>query len=194
MREIYINAECPDTQEVVWGYDGENNSANLNIKLPDFMVGEKFNYTVHFKDAFNKESSVNTTATDGVCSVPLTKGLAVGGRLKMQVVGVSSKTATINVYKVKAPKSAEKIRLTMIGGTSTITISKTDSKVISIDEFGGYDVWALKFKINDGAYSIEAKYGVEWFTTDSVLIVSNEQVVKTPVLTLIIKSKDGDLI
>ena len=194
MREIYINAEYPNTQEVVWGYDGENNSANLNIKLPDLMVGEKFNYTVHFKDAFNKESSVSATVTDGVCTVPLTKGLAVGGRLKVQVVGVSPKTATTSIYKVKAPRSAEKIRLTMIGGTSITTISKTDSKVIFINGFENYDVWTLKFKINNGAYAVEAKYGAEWFATDSVLIVSNEQVVKTPVLTLTIKSKDGDLI
>ncbi len=193
MREIYINAEHPNTQEVVWGYDGENNSANLNIKLPDFMVGEKFNYTVHFKDALNKESSINATATDGVCIVPLTKSLAVGGRLKVQVVGVSSKTAMVSVYKVRVPKLAEKIRLTA-GRTSIATIGKTDSKVLSIDEFEGYDIWTLKFKINDGAYGIEAKYGVEWVATDSILLAANEQVVKTSVLTLIIKSKDGDLI
>lgn len=113
---------------MVWGYDGENNSADLKIKLPDFMVGEKFNYTVHFKDAFNKESSVGATATDGVCSVLLTKSLAVGGRLKVQVVGVSPKTATTGVYKVKAPKSAEKIRLVI--GSQTITLAKNDSRVL----------------------------------------------------------------
>lgn len=161
MREIYINAEYPNTQEVVWGYDGENNSANLKIKLPDFMIGEKFNYTVHFKDAFNKESSVSATATTGV-------------------------------YKVKAPKSAEKIRLVV--GSQTITFAKNDSRVLSVDEFENYDIWTFKFKINDGAYAVEAKYGVEWVATDSVLLVANEQVVKTGVLILIIKSKDGDLI
>lgn len=192
MREIYINAEYPNTQEVVWGYDGENNSANLKIKLPDFMIGEKFNYTVHFKDAFNKESSVSATATDGVCSVLLTKSLAVGGRLKVQVVGVSPKTTTTGVYKVKAPKSAEKIRLVV--GSQTITFAKNDSRVLSVDEFENYDIWTLKFKINDGAYAVEAKYGVEWVATDSVLLVANEQVAKTGVLILIIKSKDGDLI
>jgi hypothetical protein len=192
LREIYINAEHPNTQEVVWGYDGENNSANLNIKLPDFMVGEKFNYTVHFKDAFNKESSISATATDGVCVVPLTKSLAVGGRLKVQVVGVSSKTAMVSVYKVRVPKLAEKIRLVI--SSQTITLPKNDSRVLSVDEFENYDIWTLKFKINDGAYAVEAKYGVEWVATDSVLLVANEQVVKTPVLILIIKSKDGDLI
>ncbi len=192
MREIYINAEYPNTQEVVWGYDGENNSANLKIKLPDFMVGEKFNYTVHFKDAFNKESSVSATATDGVCSVSLTKGLAVGGRLKVQAVGVSSKTATVSVYKVKVSKSAEKIRL--VTGSSTITLAKNDSRVLSISEFEDYDIWALKIKLNDGTFVIEAKCGVEWVATGNTLLVSNEQVVKTPILTLTIKSKDGDLI
>lgn len=35
--------------------------------------------------------------------------------------------------------------------------------------------------ISDGAYGIEAKYGVEWVATDSVLLVANEQVIKTPV-------------
>lgn len=193
MREIYINAEHPNTQEVVWGYDGENNSANLNIKLPDLMVGEKFNYTVHFKDAFNKESSVSATATDGVCSVSLTKDLAVGGRLKVQVVGVSPKTAVATTYKAKMPKLAEKIRL-MSGQSTALTISKGDSRITSITEFDGYDIWRLKIKLDDGAYPVQAKYGANWVATDSVISVSNEQVVKTPILTLTIKSKDGDLI
>lgn len=192
MREMYINADCPATQEVVWGYDGENNSSKLNIKLPDLMVGEKFTYTVHFKDSLNKQSSVGATAVNGVCTVNLTKNIAVGGKLKVQVVGVSPKTATTGVYKVKAPKSAEKIRLVV--GSQTITFAKNNSRVLSVDEFKNYDIWTLKFKINDGAYAVEAKYGVEWVTTDSVLLVANQQVVKTPVLTLIIKSKDGDLI
>lgn len=193
MREIYINAEYPNTQEVVWGYDGENNSANLNIKLPDFMVGEKFNYTVHFKDAFNKESSISATAADGVCVVPLTKSLAVGGRLKVQVVGVSSKTAVATTYRAKMPKLAEKIRL-MSGQSTALTISKGDSRITSITEFDDYDIWKLKIKLSDGVYPVQAKYGANWVVTDSVISVLNEQVVKTSVLTLIIKSKDGDLI
>ena len=96
------------------------------------------------------------------------------------------------MYKVKVPKSAEKIRLVI--SSQTITLPKNDSRVLSVDEFENYDIWTLKFKINDGAYAVEAKYGVEWVATDSVLLVANEQVVKTPVLILIIKSKDGDLI
>ena len=79
-------------------------------------------------------------------------------------------------------------------GSQTITLAKNDSRVLSVDEFENYDIWTHKFKINDGAYVVEAKYGVEWVATDSVLLVANEQVVKTPVLILIIKSKDGDLI
>ena len=78
--------------------------------------------------------------------------------------------------------------------SQTITLPKNDSRVLSVDEFENYDIWTFKLKIDDGVYAVEAKYGVEWVATDSVLLVANEQVVKTPVLILIIKSKDGDLI
>ena len=59
---------------------------------------------------------------------------------------------------------------------------------------GGYEAWTLNIKLDDGEYIVEAKIGTEWVITNNTLFVSNQQVVKTPVLTLIIKSKDGDLI
>ena len=189
---MYINADCPATQEVVWGYDGENNSSKLNIKLPDLMVGEKFTYTVHFKDSLNKQSSVGATAVNGVCTVNLTKNIAVGGKLRVQVVAVSPKAAVTSLYKIKVPKQSEKIRLNL--GGATLTLDRTDSRVLSIEAVGGYEAWTLNIKLDDGEYIVEAKIGSEWVITNNTLFVSNQQVVKTPVLTLIIKSKDGDLI
>ena len=192
MREMYINADCPATQEVVWGYDGENNSSKLNIKLPDLMVGEKFTYTVHFKDSLNKQSSVGATAVNGVCTVNLTKNIAVGGKLRVQVVAVSPKAAVTSLYKIKVPKQSEKIRLNL--GGAMLTLGRTDSRVLSIEAVGDYEAWTLNIKLDDGEYIVEAKIGSEWVITNNTLFVSNQQVVKTPVLTLIIKSKDGDLI
>ena len=192
MREVYINADYPATQEIVWGYDGENNSSKLNIKLPDLMVGEKFVYTVHFKDALDKQSSVSATAVNGVCSVDLTKNIAVGGKLKVQVVAVSSKATAIGLHKIKVPKQAEKIRLIL--GNATLTLGRADSRVLSIETLGEYEAWTLNVKLDDGEYVVEAKFGSAWITTKDILVASNQQVVKTPVLTLIIKSKDGDLI
>lgn len=192
MREMYINADYPTTQEIVWGYDGENNSSKLNIKLPDLMVGEKFTYTVHFKDALGKQSSVSATAVNDICSVSLTKNIAVGGKLKVQVVAVSPKATATGLHKIKVPKQAEKIRLIL--GNATLTLGRADSRVLSIETIGGYETWTLNVKLDDGEYIVEAKFGSTWTTTKDILIVSNQQVVKTPVLTLIIKSKDGDLI
>lgn len=192
MREMYINADYPTTQEIVWGYDGENNSSKLNIKLPDLMVGEKFTYTVHFKDAFGKQSSIGATAVNDICSVILTKNIAVGGKLKIQVVAVSPTATANDLHNIKVPKRAEKIRLIL--GDSTLTLDRADSRVLSIETVGGYEKWTLNVKLDDGEYIVEAKFGPAWTTTKDILIVSSQQVVKTPVLTLIIKSKDGDLI
>lgn len=193
MREIYISAEYPTKKEIVLGYDGENNSANLNIKLPDCMVGEKFIYKVHFKDAFDQQTTVTPSVSNGVCTTKLTSALAVGGRLQVQVVGVSSKTPVATTYKVKVPRAAMEIRF-MSGEAPVLTISKSDVKVTSIVELGGYDIWSIKAKLNDDVYPVEAKCGAEWTSTSEILSVVNEQIIKTPVLKVVIKGKDGDLV
>lgn len=192
LREIYINAKYPTTKEVFWGYDGENNSANLKIELPDYMVGEKFNYTAHFKDSRNQQTSATPTVSGNACSVILTSSQAVGGKLQVQVVGVSAKTPVATTYSIRAPKGSKKIRL--VSGGSTITVAKTDARVISVVTVGNYETWSLKLKLNDGSYPIEATDGTAWNPTGDTLSVINEQIVKTPILTVVIKGKDGDLI
>lgn len=188
MREIYIDASFPAPQNILWGYGGENNSAKLNIKLPSYMVGEKFNYKACFEDSLLKTSEEVPEIDSGICSLALTKDIATKGILKLQIVANSSKTPVTTSYKIRINGSPDKIQFFYTGGGTYNTLSRT-SKDVSIESRPdkGYEIWTIRVKLADGIHNIQEKYGTQWVDNGVKLAVINEQVFKTPVIKLNIR-------
>lgn len=192
MREVYIDATSPVIQDVFWGYDGENNSATLKIKLPDYMIGEKFSYKACFENAHLEQSSITPTVSNGICSAVLTSDLAVKGRLKVQIVGHNPSDS----HNIKVPGSPEKIQVVYPSG-ATLTKNRTDTGlfIASIDAYGNivetgssdtiYEIWTINRSLQTNTvYDIRIKVNNQWLPDVVKFTAINEQLVKTPVFEL----------
>ena len=195
MREVYIDATSPVVQDVLWGYDGENNSATLKIKLPDYMIGENFSYKACFENAHLIQSSVTPTVSNGICSVVLTSDLAVKGKLKVQIVGHNPSGS----HNIKVPGSPEKIQVIYPSGATT-TKSRTDTGlfIASIDAYGNivdtgssntaYEIWTINANLQSNTvYSIRVKFNNQWLSDVVKFTAINEQLLKTPIFELNVK-------
>lgn len=186
MREIYVDASSSPVRDVFWGYDGENNSAKLNIKLPDYMIGEKFSYKACFEDAALEITDITPNIDSDTCSLTLLNEVAIRGRLKLQIVASSPSTPVKTTHRIRINGSPDKIQLYSDGYSNTLTRT-SDGVSINTHTESGFEIWSVCWALNECTYGVREKYGKDWVDNGVKLEVVNEQVVKTPVISLIIR-------
>lgn len=119
MQDVYIYSDSSYRTPVTCFYteDYTNNKINLNIKLPDYMVGELFSYRVCFEKSDNTHTSTTPdSVVNDICQITLGEELASCGFFRLQImaytqtngsVGAVFKTPVFDIVVVKTCKDNE---------------------------------------------------------------------------------------